>query len=160
VQGVTSRTPCECGAPVACIDTWHEALSTERADPSMAVWHTPLVCSFVLQHRSHLQPRFAEGQYRLLQLFVDQGIEAVDAVAREMTRRNRGTRPALDPRTLAAYEPLPRGGGFPRAFALSVGDLRDARGGFVGDGHAAYGARMLALAGATVAAWLGSTVRA
>ena len=56
---MTSR--CECGAAAECLPVWHEALAAEQADPQMALWHNPLVCAFVLQHRSQLRPRFADG---------------------------------------------------------------------------------------------------
>jgi hypothetical protein len=143
---------CECGAAAACVDTWHEALAAEQADPGMGRWHTPLVCCFVLQHGSWLRPRFADGQYRFLQLFLDQGVDAVNAVARRRTARNRGSRPTFDPRPLAPYAALPPVD-VPAAFARSVHDLRDPDGGFVGDGHEAYGERMRRLADATLDAW-------
>jgi hypothetical protein len=145
-------TACECGAATACAGTWHEALAAEQADPAMGRWHTPLVCCFVLQHRSRLRARFADGQYRFLQLFLDRGVDAVNAVARERTARNRGPRPAFDSRPFAHYAALPPVE-VPRGFARSVHDLRDPDGGFVGDGHDAYGERMRRLAVATVEAW-------
>lgn len=143
---------CECGAAVVCRDTWHEALAAEQGDPAMAAWHNPLVCCYLLQHRQELHPRFANGQYRFLQLFLDRGVDAVNAEARHRTARNRGAHPTFDSRTLDGYEALPTGW-FPPSFSASVNDLRDAPGGFVGDGHAAYGERMRILARATVDAW-------
>jgi Family of unknown function (DUF5946) len=143
---------CECGARVRCLDTWHEALAAEQGDPAMARWHNPLVCCFVLQHRSHFQPRFADGQYRFLQLLLDRGVDAVNAEARRRTARNRGSHPRFDARSMAGYEALPTEW-FPPSFSASVNDLRDAQGGFVGDGHAAYGERIRNLTRATVDAW-------
>jgi len=118
----------------------------------MATWHSPLVCCFVLQHRSQVRPRFADGQYRFLQLLLDRGINAVNVEARRRTARNRGSHPTFDSRSLDGYEAL-QSGWFPPSFSASVHDLRDAHGGFVGDGHAAYGERMLILARATADAW-------
>lgn len=132
---------------------WHEALAAEQGDPQMAVWHNPLVCAFVLQHASHVRPRFADGQFRFLQLFTSQGIQAVNAVARRATARNRGRRPNLALAELAAYAPLPVTG-FPAGFDLGVHHLREAEGGFVASGYQAYGQRMRQFAQATVDAWL------
>lgn len=95
----------------------------------MAIWHNPLVCAFVLQHASQLRPRFADGQFRFLQLFIGQGIQAVNAVARRTTARNRGRRPNLAPAELAAYAPLLITG-FPAGFDLGVHHLREADGEF------------------------------
>ena len=148
---MTSR--CECGAAAECLPVWHEALAAEQADPQMALWHNPLVCAFVLQHRSQLRPRFADGQFRFLQLFIDQGIQAVNAVARRTTARNRGGRPNVTPPEFEAYAPLPITG-FPSLFDLAVHHLREADGHFVTSGHQAYGDRMRQFAQATVDAWL------
>lgn len=118
----------------------------------MYAWHTPLVCAFYLQHRSMYQPRFADGQYRLLQLFVDRGIEAVQAVAREHVARNRGSTPALSALELTRYEELPSCS-FPAAFGVSVHVLREKGGDFVSQGHTAYGDRMRSWAKATIDSW-------
>jgi hypothetical protein len=50
---------------------WH-ALAADQAGPQMAVWHNPLVCAFILQHPSQFRRRSADGQFRFLQLVVDQ----------------------------------------------------------------------------------------
>lgn len=118
----------------------------------MYAWHTPLVCAFYLQHRSVHRERFADGQYRLLQLFVDRGIEAVQAVAREHVARNRGSRPEIAAPELARYDGLPVRA-FPTTFDVSVHVLRDADGGFVSQGHTAYGGRMRSWAQATIDGW-------
>ena len=118
----------------------------------MAAWHNPLVCGFVLQHPPLLQPRFADGQFRFLQLFVDRGIDAVNAVARTRTARNRGSASTFDPVELESYEPIPTTG-FPAAFAVSLRHVREPGGGFVGDGYAAYDERMRDFVRATVDAW-------
>lgn len=144
---------CECGAVEKCLPVWHEALAAEQADPDMAVWHTPLVCAFTLQHSSQFRPRLGDGQFRFLQLFIEQGIHASNAVARRHTARNRGSRPALAPPELEAYLPLSVAG-FPSSFALGVHTLREPDGRFVTSGYEAYGDRMRQLAQATVRAWL------
>jgi hypothetical protein len=144
---------CECGAAAACLPVWHEALAAEQADPQMAIWHNPLVCAFTLQHASQFRPRSADGQFRFLQLFVDQGIQAVNAVARRTVSRNRGSMPNLAPPEFEAYAALPVTG-FPALFAIAVHHLREADGHFVTSGYAAYGDRMGQFAQATVDAWL------
>jgi len=143
---------CECGADSDCFSTWHEALAEERLDPAMAVWHNALVCAFVLQHRSQIRPRFADGQYRFLQLFVDRGIDTVNAVARSRTAHNRGSAPTFDPAALEGYESIPMTG-YPEAFAVSIHHLLVPGGGFVARGYAAYGERMHDFAVATIDAW-------
>jgi Family of unknown function (DUF5946) len=144
---------CECGAAAECVSVWHEALAAERGDPRMAVWHNPLVCAFTLQHSSHFRRRFADGQFRFLELFTDQGIQAVNAVARRTAARNRGPNPDLAQPVLDAYPPLPVTG-FPSLFGLAVHHLQEPDGRFVASGYEAYGDRMRQLARATVDAWL------
>lgn len=136
-----------------CVDTWHEALAVEQADPQMYAWHTPLVCTFILQHRSRLMPQFADGQFRLLQFYVDQGIEATHSLARHQVARNKASGSGFDMEPLEPYAALPATAS-PAVFSLSVHDLKDATGGFVKDGHRAYGERMERLSLATVEAWL------
>jgi hypothetical protein len=118
----------------------------------MAAWHNPLVCGFILQHLSLFQRRFADGQYRFLQLFVDRGIDAGNAVARARTARNRGSAPTFHPAELERYESIPTTG-FPAAFAVSMHHVRERGGGFVGQGYAAYDERMRDFVGATIDAW-------
>lgn len=118
----------------------------------MAAWHNPLVCGFILQHRSLFQPQFADGRFRFLQLFVDRGLDAVNAVARARTARNRGSALTFDPVELESYEPIPTAG-FPAAFAVSMHHVREPGGGFVGQGYAAYGGRMRDFVRATIDAW-------
>jgi hypothetical protein len=143
---------CECGSDSDCFPVWHEALAEEQRDPTMAAWHNPLVCGFILQHPSLFQSRFADGQYRFLQLFVDRGIDAVNAVARDRTARNRGSAPAFDSPELESYESIPTTG-FPATFAVSVHHMREPGGGFVGQGYAAYDARMRDFVRATIDGW-------
>jgi hypothetical protein len=108
---------CECGAAAECALVWHAALAAEQGDPGMAVWHNPLVCAFTLQHPSHFRRRFADGQFRFLELFIDQGVHAVNAMARRTAARNRGRNPDLTQSALDAYPPLPFTG-FPPCLVL------------------------------------------
>lgn len=147
---MTSR--CECGADRDCFPVWHEALAEEQVDPAMAVWHSPLVCAFVLQHRSQIRPGFADGQYRFLQLFVDRGIDAVNAVARRRRARNRGSAPAFAAAEFERYEPIPTTGS-PAGFAVTMHHVREPGGGFTARGYAAYGGRVRDLAQATIQGW-------
>ncbi|WP_405178681.1 DUF5946 family protein [Nocardia sp. NBC_01377] len=144
---------CECGAAMPCIDSWHAALAVEQSDPMMYAWHAPLVCAFVLQHRSRLLPRHADGQFRILQFYVDQGIEATNRLAQHQISRNRRSASGYDMEPLAPYTALPKSVP-PADFPLGVNDLRDSAGGFVSDGHRAYGDRMYRLAQTTIRAWL------
>lgn len=144
---------CECGATTPCIDTWHEGLALEQADPQMYAWHTPLVCAYILQHSSRMLPQFADGQFRMLQFYIDQGIEATNALARHQVARNNASGSGFDMKPLEPYAALPAAGR-PPAFSLSIHSLRDADGGFLADGHRAYGERMHRLSRSTVDAWL------
>ncbi len=121
----------------------------------MATWHAPLVCNFVLQHPSRNKERFADVQFRLLQFYLDRGVTAVNRLARHQVARNKSGGPGYDMRPLQPYRALPHRDSVPR-FALGIPDLRDADGGFVGDGHPAYGARMRMLSEATIAGYLES----
>ncbi|MBF6183412.1 DUF5946 family protein [Nocardia otitidiscaviarum] len=150
---MTGRGGCECGASAPCVDTWYEALAQEHEDPEMAAWHAPLVCTFVLQHPSRNEERFADVQFRLLQFFLDRGVVATNRLARHQVARNKSGGPGYDMTPLEPYHALPQRLSLPR-FALGVADLRDADGGFVGDGHVAYGERMRQVADATVAGYL------
>lgn len=119
----------------------------------MYTWHTPLVCAFILQHRSHTLPRFADEQFRMLQFYADRGIEETNRLTRHQVARNK-TGSGYDMEPSSSYAALPAAG-FPTGFPLGVHDLADADGGFVGDGYQAYGDRMHRLAEATIRAWLG-----
>lgn len=142
---------CECGAPSDCLPVWHAALAAEQADRVMYAWHNPLVCAFLLQHRSHRRDRYADGQFRWLQHYVHEGIDAVNALARRTAARNRRPRPSA-PAELERYHPLPESPQ-PARFEVSVHHL-ERPGGCMAQGAAAYGRRMTELARATVDAWL------
>ncbi|MBM7826994.1 DUF5946 family protein [Microbacterium aurum] len=144
--------PCECGADSDCHPVWYEALAEERLDALMGQWHNPLVCVFVLQHPSMFKLEFADGQVQFLQLLVEKGIGAVNAVARHQRARNKGTRPTLDMSELAAY-PGVSDADLPLPFALSLHHLRSDDGGFLSDGYDAYDRRMVEIAMATIDAW-------
>ncbi|MFE3957050.1 DUF5946 family protein [Nocardia sp. NPDC059091] len=147
---------CLCGAATPCAPTWYEALAQEQNDRAMYAWHTPLVLVYLLQHpnESVARDQYLDSQFRILQLYLDQGLAALNRFGQTQRRRNavQGTDFDYDTEALAAYRPLP--GWIPDRYARSVHDLRDADGGFVGDGHESYGARMAELARATVDAYL------
>ena len=134
---------CECGSGADCFPVWHAALAEEQSDPTMAAWHNPLVCGFVLQHPSLLQPRFADGQFRFSSFssteastlstpWLGQGQRAIAGALRLRPGGARELR--ADPTT-----------GFPAAFAVSLRHVREPGGGFVGDGYAAYDERIAGL---------------
>lgn len=136
-----------------CLEAWHAVLGAEREDPAMYPWHLPLVCTFVLQHRSHFLAQHADGQFRTLQFYIDKGVDATVWFARHQVARNGKVKSGFDTAPLEPYAALPRSD-FPSGFALSVHDLADGAGGYVGDGYSAYGERMRRLAQATIEGWL------
>lgn len=143
---------CECGAPADCFPVWYEILAEEQLDPELARWHNPMICVFLLQHRSIFRPRYADGQFRFLQLFVQEGIDVVNAVARSLRARNRGPARELSHPELDRYAGLGQAQ-FPTRFALSLHDLPPTDGGFTEGLHHAYGHRLIELAQATISAW-------
>ncbi|MFI6166104.1 DUF5946 family protein [Nocardia sp. NPDC051052] len=144
---------CECGAAAPCLEVWHEVLEAEQEDAAMYPWHLPLVCAFVLQHRSHFLAPHADVQFRIIQFYVDKGVDATGWFARHQVARNGKAKRGFDMTPLQPYVALPRSA-FPGRFALSVHDLADGSGGYVGDGYPAYGERMRSLARATIEGWL------
>lgn len=146
--------PCECGAGSACRPVWYAALAEEQLDPIMGQWHNPLVCIYALQHDSMFNRRFADSQLQFLQLFVEEGPGAVNAVARSLRARNKGAGIELDAPELNRYAGI-GDAQLPHSFALSLHHLRSADGEFLTDGHDAYGERMRQVAQATVDAWIG-----
>ena len=149
---MTATSACECGAERECRPLWYAALAEEQLDPIMGQWHNPLVCVFALQHASMFNPKFADGQFRFLQLFAEQGPGAVNAVARSLRAKNKGAGADLEAPELMAYPPLPDRD-LPTSFSRSIHDLTAADGEFVSDSHDAYGTRMRELAYATIDAW-------
>lgn len=148
---MASNSRCECGADSECVAVWHAALAAEQANPDMYRWHSPLVCAFILQHRSMFRPDHGTVQFQYLQLFTDQGIDAVNRIATQARAGNHGARPQLVPPELDTYDALPPG--FPERFTMSFHALPAEDGGFVSLGIDEYGRRLVTLASATIAAW-------
>ncbi|MEV0616979.1 DUF5946 family protein [Nonomuraea sp. NPDC050404] len=149
---------CDCGAsegPLGlCADYYHAILAEEQRDPEMYRWHLVVVCVYLLQHPAEGSQKHLDGQFRWLQLYVDQGLEAVLRLQRhQVSRNNHRVRAAYDVSPLEPYEPLPPGGhsgGFRAAFTgLPYGE----DGSFVFEGHEAYGNHLLTLAEATLESW-------
>ncbi|MGW5161511.1 DUF5946 family protein [Nonomuraea wenchangensis] len=148
---------CDCGAVAGplglCVDYYHAVLSEEQADPQMYRWHAPVVCAYLLQHPSAAHEKYLDGQFRQLQLYLDQGLDALLRVAaRQVARNSHRARAGYDTSPLAAYGPLPPGGP-PGRFRASFCGLPFRDGSFVFDGHQAYGHRIELIAEATVESW-------
>ncbi|MEV4321909.1 DUF5946 family protein [Microbispora rosea] len=148
---------CECGAtpgPLGeCVDYYHAILAEEQADPEMYRWHTVVVCAYLLQHPARAYDKYLDGQFRLLQLYLDKGLDALLRVAAHQVARNRhGSWPGYDMAPLAEYAPLPRGGS-PGPFRAGFCGLPFRDGSIVPDGYPAYGRRMESIAEATVESW-------
>lgn len=148
---------CECGAMAGplgvCVDYYHAILAEEQADPQMYRWPAPVVCAYLLQHPSRAHAKYLDGQFRQLQLYVDQGLDAMLRVAAHQVARNKhSARSGYDMAPLAPYEPLPAGPP-PQQFRASFCGLLYQDGSFITDGHLAYGRHIESIAEATVAAW-------
>lgn len=147
---------CECGALEGalgvCVDYFHAILAEEQGDAEMYRLHGPVVCAYFLQHPDRAASKYLDGQFRLLQLFLDRGLEALLKVSAYQVARNRAGS-GYDLAPLAGYRALPVSGR-PAGFRSGFVDLPCSGGSFVADGHAAYDGRIVALAGVTVAAWL------
>ncbi|TQS24153.1 DUF5946 family protein [Microbispora hainanensis] len=148
---------CDCGAtpgPLGeCADYYHAILAEEQADPEMFRWHTVVVCAYLLQHPARGHEKHLDGQFRLLQLCLDKGLEALLRVAANQVARNRrGSRSGYDMAPLEAYAPLPRGVS-PGPFRASFCRLPFRDGSLVFDGYPAYGSRIVGIAAATVESW-------
>lgn len=148
---------CDCGAVAGplggCVDYYHAILAEEQTDPQMYRWHTPVVCAYLLQHPSGAHEKYLDGQFRLMQLYVDKGLAALLRVAaRQVARNKHRARSGYDMAPLAEYAPLPRGAS-PGSFRAAFCGLPVRDGSFVFDGHSAYGRRIEAIAEATVESW-------
>ena len=149
--------PCDCGAapgPLGvCADYYSTILSEEQRDPLMYRWHAVVVCVYLLQHPSRGHGGYLDGQFRMLQFYLDRGLDALLRLqAHQVARNNHRSRAGYDTRPLEPYEPLPAAS--PSGFAASLSDLPyGGEAGFVSGGHETYGERMRALAEATAAAW-------
>lgn len=116
-------------------------------------WHAPVVCAYLLQHPSRAHTKYLDGQFRQLQLYLDQGLDALLRVAaHQVARNNHGSRAGYDMEPLTAYPPLPSAV-VPGHFAATFCELPFKDGSFVTDGHPAYGHRIQLIAEATVQAW-------
>ncbi|MBA2893831.1 DUF5946 family protein [Nonomuraea soli] len=148
---------CDCGAPAGelgtCEDYYHGILAEEQSDPEMYRWHAVVVTAYLLQHPARGHGKYLDGQFRLLQFYVDQGLDALTRLtARRVARNNHRARQAFEPDPLTAYAPLPQDGP-PARFAASFSTLPVRDGSFVFDGPLPYGDRIKAIAEATIAGW-------
>ncbi|MEV4569336.1 DUF5946 family protein [Nonomuraea sp. NPDC049419] len=147
---------CDCGATAGplgmCVDYYHGILAEEQSDPQMFRWHACVVVTYLLQHPSRAHEKYLDDQYRQLQLYVDQGLDALlRLAAHRVARNNHRARRSHDTAPLTAYAPLPKGE--PPGFSASFSGLPVKDGSFVFDGHSAYGDRIKAIAEATVESW-------
>lgn len=144
---------CDCGAPAGalglCEDYFHGVLAEEQGDPDMYAWHAPVVCAYFLQHPARGAEQHLDGQFRMLRLYVDKGLDAVHRVS---ARRVTGNRRGGTPEPIEGYEPLPRRA--PGPFRASLSGLPVREDSFVADGHEAYGRHVQEIAAATVETWL------
>jgi hypothetical protein len=153
-QGVNG---CECGAPAGalgtCAEYYHAVLAEEQADAEMYRWHAPVVCAYILQHPSGASTRYLDNQYRILQLYLDKGLDALLSLARhQVARNNHKAHSVYDVAPLESYAPR-RPGGSPKQFSTTFSQLPCRDGSFVFDGHTAYGRRITAIVESTVEGW-------
>ncbi|MEU7695853.1 DUF5946 family protein [Microbispora hainanensis] len=148
---------CDCGAtpgPLGeCADYYHAILAEEQADPEMFRWHTVVVCAYLLQHPARGHEKHLDGQFRLLQFYLDKGLDALlRAAAHQVARNRRGSRSGYDMAPLEAYTPLPQSVS-PGPFRAGFCGLPFRDGSLVADGYPAYGSRIESIAAATVESW-------
>lgn len=120
------------------------ALDHSRRQP-WGAYHGVSVATYLLQHPSLSAPALLPGQWSLLNVFVDDGIAAVQAFAAARVARNRGRSPQPG-------EPPPVGVDFDRppvAFPVTISDV-SADGSFPAAG---FEGRAASWARATVAGW-------
>lgn len=151
---------CECGSRIiggaSCEDVYHEILAAEQLDPMLGRWHTVVVCAYLLQHPSQAVAQFLDGQFRMLQLYRDRGLDALLRFAAHQRNRNRHNA-GYDMAPLQPYIPLPERQP-PDQFARGFMDLRDLVGDFGRDRYREYGRRLDAIVDATVGAWLAEPI--
>lgn len=153
---------CACGAPVrdgvGCEDVYHEILAAEQQDPTLARWHTVVVCAYLLQHPAQGYAAFLDGQFRMLLLYRDRGLDTLLRVAAHQRARNRhGVRAGYDMDPLEPYTPLPAR--TPQArFSQGFLDLSDLVGDFGRDAYREYARRLDGIVAATIDAWLTGNV--
>lgn len=148
---------CACGAAAGplglCADYYHTILAEEQSNPEMYPWHAPVVCAYLLQHPAEGHQRYLDFQFRMLQFYLDQGLEALHRFsARQVARNNHRSHSGLDTTPLEGYAPLPQDGP-PQSFRASFSGLPVTDGSFVFDSPAAYGRRIQTIAEATLEAW-------
>ncbi len=141
---------CDCGAPGRCEDFYHAILAEEQGDPDMFAWHTPVVCAYLLQHPARGAEKYLDGQFRMLQLYVAEGLDALHRLSARQVAANRG---GGTPPPIEGYEPLPQHAPGPFRASFSGLPIRDDS--FVADGYEAYGRHIQEIAVATVDAYLG-----
>ncbi|MFF5113143.1 DUF5946 family protein [Streptosporangium sp. NPDC000509] len=156
MSNISMTDRCDCGATAGplgmCVDYYHGILAEEQSDPQMYKWHGPVVMTYLLQHPSRAHEKYLDGQFRQLQLYVDQGLDAwLRLSAHQVARNNHRARLGYDMTPLAAYASLPKGE--PSGFRASFSGLPFRDGSFVFDGHLAYGDHIKAIAEATVESW-------
>ncbi|MFC7582979.1 DUF5946 family protein [Nonomuraea antimicrobica] len=106
------RDCCDCGATAGplglCADYYHAILVDEQLDPRMRPWHAVVVCVYLLQHPSRGHEKHLDGQFRMLQYYLDRGLDALlRFAAHQVARNNHRARSGYDLRPLEPYEPLP-----------------------------------------------------
>lgn len=153
---------CECGATIrdgaSCETVYHEILAAEQQDPALARWHTVVVCAYLLQHPSQGHALSLDGQFRMLQLYRDKGLDALLRVAAHQRARNRHGAPAgYDMAPLEPYAPLPIGSP-PARFSHGFLDMQDLVGEVGRDGYRAYERHLDAIVDATLDAWTSRNV--
>lgn len=149
---------CACGAPVrdgaGCEAVYHEILAAEQQDPVLARWHTVVVCAYLLQHSSRGHAASLDGQFRMLQLYRDRGLDALLRVTAHQRARNwHGVRVGYDMAPLEPYAPLPQGTP-PARFRCGFLDMHDLVGDFGRDGYREYARRLDGIVAATVDGWI------
>jgi hypothetical protein len=157
VTAIPDPDRCACGAAAGplgrCVEYYHAILAQEHSDQQMARWHAPVVCAYLLQHPAEASAKHLDIQFRMLQLYLDRGLdELLRVAAYQVARNNHRTRLGYDVTPFEPYQPLPASGP-PGSFRAAFCELRVRDGSFVADGHHAYGARVGIIAEATVEAW-------
>lgn len=120
----------------------------------MYAWHAVSVSAYLLQHPSTASDRHRDAQFRILQLYRDRGMDALQGFVRHQRARNnhRSTR-GYDVEPLAPYLALPSRPA-PTAFDSTIQDLPASDQSFLGDGVDEYARRIDGMIDATIRAWL------
>ncbi|NJP94062.1 hypothetical protein HCN51_32290 [Nonomuraea sp. FMUSA5-5] len=148
-----SRCP-ECGgasAPRPCAELFGELLTLDYSmRPPWAPVHAVSVSCFHLQHPSRA-PSAAPGQWALLHVYLEGGLDALLPMARRLRRLNSHRRGGHTPGAadFPGVPPFPAHAAPPSGFATTIADVA-LDGGFPADGHEE---RVRRWARDTVAAW-------